>query len=141
VDISAAKRAQKALHEAHFRVTEAIVATAREPLLVLDPDLRIILANRPFYSTFRITLDNAVGQLLYDLGNRRWDIPALRKLLEKILPKDPAFNNYEISHEFEDIGLRTLRLNARMVSEEGQSAFILLAIEDITEQKNEGEVP
>jgi two-component system CheB/CheR fusion protein len=141
VDISAAKRAQKALHEAHFRVTEAIVATAREPLLVLDPDLRIILANRPFYSTFRITLDNAVGQLLYDLGKRRWDIPALRKLLEKILPKDLVFKDYEISHEFEDIGLRTLRLNARMVSEEGQSAFILLAIEDITEQKNEGELP
>jgi two-component system, chemotaxis family, CheB/CheR fusion protein len=137
VDISAAKRAQKALHEAHFRVTEKIVATAREPLLVLDPDLRIILANRPFYRTFRIAPDSAVGRLLYDLGNRRWDIPALRKLLEKILPKDTVFKDYEISHEFEDVGLRTIRINARMVSEEGRPNFILLAIEDITEQKNE----
>ncbi|MFO8091138.1 MAG: CheR family methyltransferase [Desulfatiglandaceae bacterium] len=137
VDISAAKRAQEALHEAHIRVTEAIVATVREPLLVLDPDLRIILANRPFCSTFRIAPDSAVGRLLYDLGNRRWDIPALRKLLEKILPKDTRFNNYEISHEFKDIGFRTIRINARMVSEEGRPNFILLAIEDITEQKNE----
>jgi PAS domain-containing protein len=137
VDISAAKRAQEALHEAHLRVTEAIVATVREPMLVMDPDLRIILANRPFYSTFRIAPDNAVGRLLYDLDNRRWDIPALRKLLEKILPKVPAFNDYLMSHEFEDIGLRTIRLNACMVSQEGRSEFILLAIEDITEQKNE----
>jgi two-component system, chemotaxis family, CheB/CheR fusion protein len=137
VDISAAKRAQEALHEAHIRVTEAIVATVREPLVVLDPDLRIILANHPFYRTFRIAPDSAVGRLLYDLGNRRWDIPALRELLEKILPKDTVFSDYEISHEFEDIGLRTLRLNARIVSEGGQSEFILLAIEDITEQKNE----
>ncbi len=137
VNISAAKRVRKALHEAHFRVTELIVATVREPLLVLGPDLRIILANRPFYSTFRMAPDSAVGRLLYDLGDRRWDIPELRKLLEKILPTDPEFNDYEISHEFEHIGLRTLRLNARIVSEEGQSEFILLAIEDITEQKNE----
>jgi two-component system, chemotaxis family, CheB/CheR fusion protein len=137
VDISAAKRAQEALHEAHLRVTEAIVATVREPMLVLDPDLRIILANRPFYSTFRIAPDNAVGRLLYDLDNCRWDIPALRKLLEKILPKVPAFNDYLMSHEFEDIGLRTIRLNACMVSQEGRPEFILLAIEDITEQKNQ----
>jgi two-component system, chemotaxis family, CheB/CheR fusion protein len=61
----------------------------------------------------------------------------LRKLLEKILPKDTVFNDYEISHEFEDIGMRTIRLNACMVSEEGQAEFILLAIEDITEQKND----
>jgi two-component system, chemotaxis family, CheB/CheR fusion protein len=137
VDISAAKRAQEALHEAHIRVTEAIVATVREPLVVLDPDLRIILANRPFYSTFRIAPDSAVGRLLYELDNGRWDIPALRKLLEKILPKVPAFNDYVMSHEFENIGMRTIRLNACMVGEEGQSEFILLAIEDITEQKNQ----
>jgi two-component system, chemotaxis family, CheB/CheR fusion protein len=137
VDISAAKRAQEALHEAHIRVTEAIVATVREPLLVLDPDLRIILANRPFYSTFRITPESAVGRLIYDLGNRRWDIPALQKLLEKILPKDRVFNDYVVSLEFEDVGLRSIRINARMVSEEGRPKFILLGMEDITEQKNE----
>jgi two-component system, chemotaxis family, CheB/CheR fusion protein len=136
VDISAAKRSQEALHEAHIRVTEAIVATVHEPLVVLDPDLRIILANRPFYSTFRIAPESAVGRLLYDLDNRQWDIPALRKLLEKILPKVTVFNNYVISHEFEDIGMRTIKLNACMVSEEGQAEFILLAIEDINEQKN-----
>lgn len=141
VDISAAKRAQEALHDVHVRVTEAIVATAREPLLVLDADLRIISANRAFYSTFRVTPDGAIGRLLYELGNRQWDIPPLRKLLKKILPQDSVFNDYLMSHEFEDIGLRTLRLNARMVSEEGQSEFILLAIEDITEQKNEGGRP
>jgi two-component system, chemotaxis family, CheB/CheR fusion protein len=79
VDISAAKQAQEALHEAHIRVTEAIVATVHEPLLVLDPDLRIILANRPFYSTFRIAPESAVGRLLYDLGNRQVGYPGIAK--------------------------------------------------------------
>ena len=141
VDISAAKQAQEALHEAHIRVTEAIVATVREPLLMLDADLRIISANRSFYSTFRAAPDSANGRLLYDLGNRRWDIPALRNLLETILPRDSVFNNYILSHEFEAIGLRTIRINARMVSEADRPGFILLAMEDITEPKNEGGAP
>lgn len=141
VDISTAKRAQEALHEAHIRVTEAIVATVREPLLVLDTNLRIIWANHAFYSTFRVAPDGAIGRLLYDLGNRQWDIPALRKLLEKRLSQDSVFDDYVMSHEFEEIGLRTMRLNACMISQPGQSELILLAIEDITEQKNERDAP
>ncbi|WP_373500055.1 chemotaxis protein CheB [Desulfococcus sp.] len=141
VDISPAKQAQEALHDAHIRVTEAIVATVHEPLLMLDPDLRIISASRSFYSTFRAAPDSANGRLLYDLGNRRWDIPALRNLLETILPRDSVVNNYILSHEFEAIGLRTIRINARMVSEADRPGFILLAMEDITEAKNEGGAP
>lgn len=141
VDISSAKQAQEALHEAHIRVTEAIVATVHEPLLMLDADLRIIAASRSFHSIFRAAPDSATGRFLYDFGNHLWDIPVLRNLLETILARGSVFNNYILSHEFEAIGLRTIRINARMVSEAGRPRFILLAMADITEPKNEGNAP
>ncbi|MFW6284221.1 MAG: CheR family methyltransferase, partial [Desulfosalsimonas sp.] len=137
-DISKAKQAQKALKEAHARVTEAIVAILREPVLVLDADLQVVSANQAFLNTFRMTSDKVLGQSVYDLDNRRWDIPGLRKLLEKVLPANSVVESYVLSHEFESIGFRTLGLNARMVGEEGEPTFILLAFEDITGQKNAG---
>lgn len=131
VDISTAKRAQAALHDAQIRVTEAIVATVCEPLLVLDTDLRIITANSAFCRTFQVIPDNAIGRLVYDLGDGQWDIPALREFLEEPLTEDLV-----LSHEFRDIGLRTMRLSARMVDEAGRPGFVLLAIEDITERED-----
>ena len=137
-DINAAKRAQEALQDAHIRATEAIVAAVRQPVLVLDADLQVISANRAFLSTFRMAHGKTQGQLVYDLGNRQWDIPGLRKLLEKLLPINSVVEDFVISHEFESIGFRTLRLNARMVGEESEPRVILLAFEDITAQENTG---
>ncbi|MFP4533401.1 MAG: chemotaxis protein CheB [Desulfobacterales bacterium] len=137
-DINKAKQAQKALKEAHARVTEAIVAILREPVLVLDADLQVVSANQAFLRTFQMASDNVLGQLVYDLDNRRWDIPGLRKLLEKMLPGNSVVENYVLSHEFESVGSRTIELNARMVGEEGEPTFILLAFEDITGQENAG---
>jgi len=115
---------------------EAIVDTVREPLLVLDAGLRVITANRSFYRTFRVTPEETEGRLVYELGDRRWDIQELRRLLEEVVPLNTSFEGYEVVHDFEHIGRRTMLLNARRIYREGnRTEMILLAIEDITERK------
>ena len=94
---------------------EHIVETAREPLLVLDSDLRVVLANRSFYDSFKVTPEETIGKLIFDLGNRQWDIPKFRTLLEEILQKDNMFGNYEVEHEFSGIGHKVMLLNARRI--------------------------
>ncbi|MFC1882541.1 diguanylate cyclase domain-containing protein [Thermodesulfobacteriota bacterium] len=117
-------------------IFEGIVETIREPLLVLDRDLRVVTASRSFYEFFKVKPEETVGQLIYDLGDKQWDISKLRELLEKILPQQIAFNNYEVEHDFVTIGRRTLLLNARQIEREVvKERIILLAIEDITERK------
>jgi signal transduction histidine kinase/CheY-like chemotaxis protein len=116
-------------------VFEDIVETAREPLLVLDSDLRVLIANRSFYDSFKVTPKQTLGKLIYDLGNRQWDIPKLRTLLEEILPKDNKFDDYEVEHVFSSIGHKIMLLNARRITQkETVSHMILLAIEDVTEK-------
>jgi len=128
-------RANEALEEAR-KYAESIVETVRECLVVLSADLRITSANRTFYEIFKVTPKESVGQYLYDLGNRQWDIPRLRQLLEDILPKNTKFENFEVDHEFPSIGRRTMLLNARRIyQEEKKTQMILLAIEDITKRK------
>ena len=118
---------------------EAIVNTVREPLVVLDQDLRVVAASRSFYRTFKVNREATEGKLLFELGDGVWDIPKLRSLLEKILPADGAIEAgvieaYEIERDFPGIGRRTMCLNARKVLyETGSRANILLGIEDITE--------
>ena len=115
---------------------ESIVDTVREGLLVLDADLRVISANRSFYETFKVKPGETEGQLVYDLGNRQWNIPKLRELLEEILPTDTTFDNFEVEHEFKIIGRRVMHLNARRIYREtNETRLILLAIEDVTERK------
>ena len=118
------------------QIFEGIVETIREPLLVLDRDLRVVTASRSFYEFFKVKPEETVGQLIYDLGDKQWDISKLRELLEKILPQQIAFDNYEVEHDFVTIGRRTLLLNARQIEREVvKERIILLAIEDITERK------
>ena len=118
------------------QIFEGIVETIREPLLVLDRDLRVVTASRSFYEFFKVKPEETLGQFIYDLGDKQWDISKLRELLEKILPQQTAFDNYEVEHDFVTIGRRTLLLNARQIEREvGKERIILLAIEDITERK------
>src|SRR5512140_2455854 len=115
---------------------ESIINTVREPLIVLNQDLRVVTASRSFYEVFKVKPDETVGQLIYDLGNHQWDIPKLRELLETILPKKATFDNYEVEHDFSTIGKRIMLLNARQIQRVmGKERIILLAIEDITERK------
>ena len=111
----------------------AVVDTVREPLIVLNTGLRVISANESFYKTFKVSKKETENHLIYRLGNNQWDIPKLRKLLEEILPKKKVFDNFEVEHEFLGIGKKTMLLNAREID---HLSIILLAIEDITEQKN-----
>ena len=115
---------------------ESIINTVREPLIALDQDLRVVSASRSFYEFFKVKPDETVGQLIYDLGNKQWDIPLLRELLETILPQKTTFDNYEVEHDFATIGRRIMLLNARQIQRgRGKERIILLAIEDITERK------
>jgi two-component system cell cycle sensor histidine kinase PleC len=101
--------------------------------LVLDADLKVLSANRSFYTVFRVEPDATVGSYIYDLGNRQWDIPGLRELLENIIPRNIKFDDFEVEHDFPTIGHRTMMLNARQIhNEELGGRMILLAIEDIT---------
>jgi two-component system CheB/CheR fusion protein len=132
VDITVRKHTEAALRETHIRLAEAIAATVREPLLVLDGGLRVVSASTAFFRTFQVTPDVSLGRLLSDLGNGQWAIPALCQLLEEILSHNTVITDFEVTHEFEQIGRCTMRLNARGIfSEADQSVLILLAIEDI----------
>jgi len=112
-----------------------IVNTVREPLVVLDDKLRVISANRSFYSTFKVTPEMSENTLLFDLGNRQWNIPKLRELLEEVLPEKTSIEDFEVEHDFPAIGRKTMLLNARRIRSKTGATQILLAIEDITERK------
>jgi len=115
---------------------ESIINTVREPLIALDQDLRVVSVSRSFYEVFKVKPEETLGQLIYDLGNKQWDIPKLRELLETILPQKTAFDNYEVEHDFTTIGRRIMLLNARQIKRaSGKERIILLAIEDITERR------
>ena len=115
---------------------QGIVDTVREPVLVLDKELRVIAASRSFYAAFKVSPEDTQGRLLYTLGDGQWDIPKLRVLLEKIIPERGVMEGYEVEHEFPGLGSRTMCLNARQVFYEGGAeTTILLGIEDITEKR------
>ena len=133
-DITEQKKAKQVLIVSEY--SESIINTVREPLIVLDQDLRVVTVSRSFYEVFKVKPVETVGQLIYDLGNKQWDIPKLRELLETILPQKATFDNYEVEHHFTTIGRRVMLLNARQIERGmGKERIILLAIEDITERK------
>ena len=115
---------------------DAIVETVREPMVVLDAELRVIAASRAFYARFMVKSEDTEGKLLYELGDGQWDIPKLRTLLEKIIPDKGVMDDYEVSHEFPGIGQRTMLLNARqVVYETDKGTHLLLGIEDVTARR------
>jgi PAS domain S-box-containing protein len=133
-DITERRRHERLLELARI-YADSIVTTVREPLLVLDKDLRVVTANRSFYATFKVGPAETEGRAVYDLGDGQWDIPELRTLLEEIVPANNWFDDFEVVHEFEHIGRKTMLLNARRFPPEGPFTLLLLAIEDITERK------
>ncbi len=125
LDIDASKRSRE--------FAEAIVETVPLPLLVLTRDLRIQSANLAFYQAFKVRKEESENRLIYDLGNGQWNIPKLREALENVLPKAGGFQDFEVTHEFESIGRRTMLLSAREIEQPlPYGRTILLAIEDVT---------
>ena len=132
-DITERKRASEAADEARI-YSEAIIETIRQPLLVLNGDLRVRSANRAFFDQFHVRPQETAGRLVYELGNGEWDIQGLRMLLDEVLSKSQPVIDFEVEHDFRDIGRRSMLLNARKLVREGdRDELILLAIEDITE--------
>jgi len=127
------------LWEKSWTYIKTVVDVIREPVLVLDKDLRVMAANKPFYQTFQVEPNDTEGQIVYELGNGQWNIPALKKLLEDILPKNTFFKGFEVAHDFPFVGRKIMILNARQIhfKEDATSGqfppIILLAMEDITE--------
>lgn len=116
--------------------SEAIIETIRIPFIVLNKDLQVITANRSFYETFKLTSKQTENKLIYNLNTNAWDIPKLRVLLEKILPKNTQFDNYEVEIDLPQIGRKTLLLNARRTYRQvNHTEAILLVFEDITHRK------
>jgi two-component system, chemotaxis family, CheB/CheR fusion protein len=136
VDTDAIKNSMEQVKEAREarNYAEAIVQTVRGPLVILDKDLRVKKANKSFYDAFKVSPEETENSLIYNLGNGQWNIPRLRELLQDILASETSFENFEVDHEFQDIGRKKMMLNARKIySEDNQTKTILLAIETITE--------
>lgn len=121
--------------EKSWTYIKTVVDVVREPVLILDKNFRVLAANESFYRTFQVETKDTEQKIVYELGNGQWNIPALRKLLEDILPKNTFFKGFEVTHEFPSIGHKSMILNARQIYVEDDTAFppiILLAMEDVT---------
>lgn len=127
------------LWEKSWIYIKTVVDVVREPILILDKDLRVMAVNESFYRAFQVESKDTEKKVIYELGNGQWNIPALRKLLEDILPKNTFFKGFEVDHEFPFIGRKVMILNAREIhfKEDASSkdfpSIILLAIEDVTD--------
>jgi signal transduction histidine kinase/CheY-like chemotaxis protein len=133
-DVTERRRAEAEL-EAIETYAQDIVDTVRKPLLILDPALRVRSANRAFYETFHVSPDETENRLIYELGNAQWDIPALRTLLEDIIPAESVFNDFELEHDFPSIGRRVMLLNARKLQAGHHGELLVLGLEDVTERR------
>ncbi len=131
-DISERRKTERALAVSHT-YSDDIIATLREPFLVLDSDLRVKTANRSFYDSFRVSKEETENRLVYDLGNGQWDIPGLRKLLDEVLSHGKSVHDFEVKHTFPTLGLKTMLLNARPFPPDSKyPELILLAVEDVS---------
>src|SRR5687767_7198830 len=133
-DVTERRRSQQLLDQIETYAQD-VVDTVREPLLILDSSLRVHSANRAFYQTFQVSASETEGQLIYELGNKQWDIPALRTLLEDIVPMSSVFNDFELEHDFPAIGRRVMLLNARKLRQGSHAELLVLAMEDVTERR------
>ncbi len=133
-DIDVKKLANERLMKS-MELFRSVVNTVAEPLLVLDSELRVVMANEPFFNDFKASAQETLNCQLHSLGNGQWDIPELRTLLEEVLPRHQMVRDFIVEHDFENLGYRKMRLNARLLSpvSDGEP-MILLAIEDITER-------
>lgn len=139
-DIDVLKRTLRAAEEARD-YAEGLIETVREPLIVLDADLRVERATAAFYETFRVSRAETEGRLIYDLGDGQWNLPRLRELLGEALFQNHSFEDMEIEHAFPHIGRRRMLLNGKRISPDGaHRRSVLLAIEDVTERHEQAEV-
>ena len=139
-DIDPLKRGLQAAEEARD-YAEGMIETVREPLVVLDSDLRVQRATQAFYDMFMVSREETQGRFLYDLGNGQWNQPRLRELIGNALFRSQPFYDFEIDHEFPHIGRRAARLNGRRIPfPQAERKMLLLSIEDVTERREIAEI-
>ena len=123
------------LWEVAWACLRTVIDTVHEPFLILDKHLKVLSANKIFYAIFQTTYKETEGKKVYNLGNGQWNIPKLRVLLKNIKPKNTAFENFKVEHNFPKIGLKIMILNARKIyTENEKKPIILLALKNITKQ-------
>ncbi len=131
-DITERRKVERALDKA-LVYADDIIATLREPFLVLDGNLRVKTANHSFYDSFHVSKEETENRFVYDLGNGQWDIPGLRTLLNDVLSRNQSVHDFEVEHTFPNLGRKTMLLNARPFSPDSKHPeLILLAVEDVT---------
>jgi PAS domain S-box-containing protein len=136
VTLRRAKEAAEAESKRYWQLTQSIVDTIRDPLVVLENDMTIVTASKAFLTIFGITEAEAQGRRVSELGQRQWDVPALRLLMEKVLPENKPIENFEIEDDFPGLGRRVFNLNAREIAQPGNLTHrLLLVFEDITGRK------
>jgi len=124
------------LWEFAWTYIKTVVNTLREPFLILDADLKVLSANKTFYSFFKVIPEETAGKLVYNLGDGQWNIKKLKILLEDILPKNTFFEDFKVEHDFPKIGKKIMILNARRIhTNDQEKPIMLLAMEDVTKQK------
>ncbi|MFA6050703.1 MAG: PAS domain-containing protein [Candidatus Paceibacterota bacterium] len=125
------------VRESSWTYIKTVTNILHEPILILNKDLRVMAANESFYEIFQVESKDTENVIVYELGNGQWDIPALKKLLEDILPYNTFFKGFEVSYVFPAIGRKVMILNARQIHFKEVDAFfppiIFIAMEDITE--------
>ncbi|HEY4513838.1 MAG TPA: histidine kinase dimerization/phosphoacceptor domain -containing protein [Candidatus Paceibacterota bacterium] len=117
------------------QLTDAVIGTLREPLIILDKNLHVIVASRAFYDTFGVEYEDVHGKMFYELGNGEWNIPPLRTLLEQVIPGKSNVEGYEVEHNFRKLGRRTMVINAREIKFDNRRRNMLLSISDVTQQR------
>ncbi len=140
IDINAVKRSREEVQQA-LDYSQAIIDTMKEPLVVLDKELRVISANKAFYKTFMVRVSDVEHKLFFGIGDQQWDKPDLRRMLGELLPKKSHFDNFEVSFDCPKIGKKDMLLNGRQIELQGkESPMILIVMEDITERKKAEEL-
>jgi two-component system CheB/CheR fusion protein len=134
-DIDALKR----LLEATRTYADTLVESAREAILILDAELRVVVANAPFYKSFQVSASEVIGRSIFELGNQQWNILALRNLLESITHRKTRIDDFEVRHNFQHLGERIMLLNARRVEPRRGEFFIFLSFEDVTEVRKQAD--
>jgi len=111
-------------------LAQRVVDTVRDPLLVLDGTLKVVSASRAFHATFSTTPEAVLGRHIYELADRRWDLPALRDLLEQILPRDRSFEGFEVVETAPDGTKTKRRIDGQQIGGGGGGpGLILLSFE------------
>jgi len=116
-------------------LASAIVDTLREPIVILNGKLRVIVGNHAFYDKFGVSYEEIHEKEFAQLGAGEWNIPALTSLLLQVIPEKTKIEGYEVIHTFEKLGLRVMILNAESIEMKGNRQDIFVSITDITHER------